>query len=67
MVQSASDGWADLSMLCREANMPLVFGWDADKARTNQRKHGVSFEEAATIFGDLRSFTVPDPLEKSLP
>ena len=47
--------------------MPLVFGWYADKARTNQRKHGVSFEEAATIFGDPLSLIVLDPLDKSLP
>jgi uncharacterized DUF497 family protein len=28
------------------------FEWDLDKARDNIRKHGVSFEEAATVFGD---------------
>ena len=28
------------------------FGWDAKKARENARKHGVTFEEAATCFGD---------------
>ena len=32
--------------------MPLIFGWDAGKARTNLRKHGVSFEEASTVLGD---------------
>ena len=29
-----------------------VFAWDARKALGNLRKHGVSFEEAATVFSD---------------
>jgi uncharacterized DUF497 family protein len=29
-----------------------VFSWDAAKAIGNHRKHGVSFEEAATVFAD---------------
>jgi uncharacterized protein len=29
-----------------------VFSWDARKARSNLEKHGVSFEEAATVFAD---------------
>ncbi|MFL5617972.1 MAG: BrnT family toxin [Gemmatimonadaceae bacterium] len=41
--------------------MPLRFAWDAAKARANQRKHGVSFGEAATAFEDPLSITVPDP------
>lgn len=28
------------------------FVWNADKARRNLSKHGVRFEEAATVFGD---------------
>jgi uncharacterized protein len=28
------------------------FDWDLEKARENERKHGVTFEEAATVFGD---------------
>lgn len=28
------------------------FDWDLDKARENERKHGITFEEAATVFGD---------------
>ncbi len=28
------------------------FEWDQAKARTNQRKHGISFEEAAHVFDD---------------
>jgi hypothetical protein len=30
----------------------MIFEWDARKARMNHKKHGVSFEEAATIFED---------------
>ena len=29
------------------------FDWDLDKARENRRKHSVTFEEAATVFGDF--------------
>jgi hypothetical protein len=41
--------------------MPLNFQWDENKARTNLGKHGVSFEEATTVFGDPLSLTIPDP------
>ena len=41
--------------------MPLSFEWDESKARANLTKHAVSFEEAATIFGDSLSLTIPDP------
>ena len=30
--------------------MPLGFEWDDDKAAVNDRKHGVTFAEAATVF-----------------
>ncbi len=40
--------------------MALGFSWDPRKAASNERKHGVSFEEAVTAFGDLLSITVPD-------
>jgi uncharacterized DUF497 family protein len=32
--------------------MPLVFEWDPKKANANRRKHGVSFDEARTVFDD---------------
>lgn len=32
--------------------MSLSFEWDARKSAVNRRKHGVSFEEATTVFGD---------------
>ena len=35
--------------------------WDARKARKNLRKHGVSFEEAASVFFDPLSVTGDDP------
>jgi Uncharacterized protein conserved in bacteria len=30
----------------------MRFEWNAEKAETNQNKHGVSFDEASTVFGD---------------
>ena len=39
----------------------LQFDWDPNKAESNERKHGVSFSEAATAFGDPLSATIPDP------
>ena len=41
--------------------MPLSFEWDESKAKSNLAKHGVSFEEASTVFGDPLSLTIPDP------
>jgi len=41
--------------------MPITFQWDPAKAAANQRKHGVSFEEAVTAFVDPLSLTVGDP------
>src|SRR6516162_1586612 len=42
--------------------MSLEFEWDEDKAKGNLKKHGVSFEEASSIFGDPLALTIPDPL-----
>jgi uncharacterized protein len=39
----------------------LPLEWDADKATRNLAKHGVSFDEAATVFADPLSVTIPDP------
>ncbi len=41
--------------------MSIRFEWDPNKALENLQKHGVAFEEAATVFGDYLSMTVPDP------
>ena len=39
----------------------MEFEWDPRKNEANIRKHGVAFSEAATVFGDVLSITVPDP------
>ena len=35
--------------------------WDERKNRANKRKHGISFQEAATVFVDERALLIPDP------
>jgi uncharacterized DUF497 family protein len=39
----------------------MDFEWDEAKAEANERKHGVSFSEAMTVFGDPLSITAYDP------
>ncbi|WP_133511139.1 BrnT family toxin [Candidatus Thiosymbion oneisti] len=39
----------------------MDFRWNPQKADINSKKHGVSFEEASTVFGDTLSTTYPDP------
>jgi len=39
----------------------LRFEWDPQKAAANQRKHGVSFEEAETVFADECAILLDDP------
>ena len=39
----------------------MEFEWNPDKAAQNLEKHGVSFQEAATVFNDPLSMTFPDP------
>jgi len=41
--------------------MKLRFSWDEEKDRQNQRKHGVSFTEAASIFHNLPFEVFHDP------
>ena len=43
----------------------MIYEWDGGKARTNQRKHGVSFEEAASVFLDPKALTYPDPFHSA--
>ena len=38
----------------------LRFEWDERKAAPNRRKHGVSFEEARTVFFDDNALMRPD-------
>jgi uncharacterized DUF497 family protein len=39
----------------------MDFAWSRTKAAANERKHGVSFREAITVFGDALSLTAYDP------
>jgi uncharacterized protein len=39
----------------------LSFEWDPKKAAANVRKHGVSFEDARTVFEDDEALFLPDP------
>ena len=39
----------------------MNFEWDEQKAELNKRKHGVSFEEAATVFDDADALQIFDP------
>ena len=39
----------------------MEFEWHPEKARTNFTKHGISFDEAATVFGDPLAVTIDDP------
>ncbi|MGE0822683.1 MAG: BrnT family toxin [Candidatus Binatia bacterium] len=39
----------------------MEFEWDPKKEAKNIRRHKVTFSEAATVFGDTLSTTVPDP------
>ena len=41
--------------------MGYIFEWDPKKADGNARKHGVTFDEASTVFGDLLALLMPDP------
>ena len=41
--------------------MGYEFEWDPAKADASLRKHGVTFEEAVTSFGDPLSVLLPDP------
>lgn len=41
--------------------MPLDFNWNAEKAEVNRKKHGVSFEEASTVFADPLARLIDDP------
>lgn len=39
----------------------LLFEWDPKKATSNASKHGVTFEEAKTVFYDEEALVIPDP------
>lgn len=39
----------------------MHFNWDEEKEATNREKHGVSFEEAQTVFTDPEALRIFDP------
>jgi len=39
----------------------MEFEWDPEKDQQNQAKHGVSFQEVSTVFGDPFALTIDDP------
>ena len=39
----------------------MIYEWDPKKAKANLRQHGVSFDEAASVFLDPLAVTFPDP------
>ena len=41
--------------------MNVIFRWDESKNKSNVLKHGISFEEAQTVFYDDLAKLVPDP------
>jgi uncharacterized DUF497 family protein len=41
--------------------MALEFEWDPAKAESNLKEHGVSFDDATTVFRDTLSITISDP------
>ncbi len=41
--------------------MDIRFDWDPAKDRRNQRKHGVSFAEASSVFFDEKGILIHDP------
>ena len=43
----------------------MKFEWDPKKAATNLAKHGISFEDASSVFGDPFAGTIPDPLHST--
>jgi len=43
----------------------IEFEWDKAKAGSNEKKHGVSFSEATTVFGDPLELTIEDPEHSS--
>ena len=40
----------------------ILFEWNPKKARSNVKKHGITFDEASSVFKDTLSLTIGDPL-----
>jgi len=43
-----------------EQFLDMLFDWDEDKAKANEQKHGISFTEAMTAFGDINAVLLDD-------
>ncbi|HEX7672191.1 MAG TPA: BrnT family toxin, partial [Polyangiaceae bacterium] len=56
-----SDLAGERQIVSRTPGAPMDFEWGPEKAAANLAKHGVSFEEASTAFGDPLSVTIDDP------
>ncbi len=41
--------------------MVLSFEWDEEKSKRNFKKHGITFDEAKTVFNDPLAITIADP------
>ncbi|MBI5934541.1 MAG: BrnT family toxin [Chloroflexi bacterium] len=41
--------------------MTMPFDWDEEKADENRKKHGISFDEAKSVFRDSFTITIDDP------
>ena len=54
----ATSGWRSLTSVLHLLRVRYV--WDPKKARSNERKHGVSFEEAVTSFADPLAIIADD-------
>jgi uncharacterized DUF497 family protein len=39
----------------------LSFEWDSGKAASNASKHGITFDQAKTVFFDDDALVIPDP------
>lgn len=39
----------------------VIFEWDENKNSINKKKHGISFEEAKTVFYDVEALLIDDP------
>lgn len=42
----------------------MTFEWDAQKAKSNLRKHGVKFAEAVTVFSDPLALVIADTVHE---
>lgn len=47
--------------MCVSGCTMIEFEWDPIKAKANEEKHGISFQEAQTVFGDPLEFVITDP------